>query len=279
MTDTVDEPRPPAELDGTRDETGYARDPDFVKAVVEAIEEGEPSDVKELLEPIHHADVADLLQGLDPEIRSSLVDAIRADFDPRVLSELDETVRDEVIEQLSVDDVASVVSALDSDDAVDFIEQLEPEHQREILEAVPDIVRSLIEQGLTYPEDSAGRLMQREVVTVPNVWTVGNAIDFMRRAAEEDERPLPEQFYDLYAVDPSHRPVGAIALSRLLCSKRPVPVADIMTEWLTRIPVTMDQEEVAFLFRQRDLVSAAVVDDSGRLVGSITIDDVVDVIE
>ena len=279
MTDTVDEPRPPAELDGTRDEAGYARDSDFVKAVVEAIEEGEPSDVRELLEPIHHADVADLLQRLDPEIRSALVDAIRADFDPRVLSELDETVRDEVIEQLGVDDVASVVSALDSDDAVDIIEQLEPEHQREILEAVPDIDRTLIEQGLTYPEDSAGRLMQREVVTVPNVWTVGDAIDFMRRGAEEDERALPEQFYDLYAVDPSHRPMGAIALSRLLRSKRPVPVADIMTERLTRIPVTMDQEEVAFLFRQRDLVSAAVVDDSGRLVGSITIDDVVDVIE
>jgi magnesium transporter len=279
VTDTVEKKRPPAEPDGTHDEAGYVLEPDFVKAVVEATEEGASENLKQLLEPIHYADVADLLQGLDPDIRSALVDAIRAEFDPRILAELDETVRDEVITQLGVDDVASVLSALDSDDAIDLVEQLEPEQQREILEAVPDIDRTLIEQGLTYPEDSAGRLMQREMVTVPNVWTVGDTIDFMRRAAEEEERALPEQFYDLYVVDPGHRPMGAVALSRLLRSKRPVPVADIMTERLTRIPVTMDQEEVAFIFRQRDLVSAAVIDDSERLVGSITIDDVVDVIE
>ena len=279
MTDTVDESRPPAEPDGTQDEVGYAREPEFIKAVIEAAEKGESGNLKELLEPIHPADVADLLQRLDPEIRSAFVDAIRTEFDPGVLTELDETVRNEVIAQLGVDDVASVLSALDSDDAIDIIEQLESERQREILEAVPDIDRTLIEQGLSYPEESAGRLMQREVVTVPNVWTVGDTIDFMRRAAEEDERALPEQFYDLYVVDPGHRPVGAVALSRLLRSKRPMPVTDIMTGRMTRIPVTMDQEEVAFLFRQRDLVSAAVVDDGERLVGSITIDDVVDVIE
>ena len=279
MTDTVDESRPPAEPDGNHDEAGYAREPEFVRALVEAAEKGESENLKELLEPIHHADVADLLQRLDPEIRSTLVDAIRTGFDPRVFAELDETVRDEVIARLGVEDVASVLSALDSDDAIDIVERLEPEQRREILEAVPDIDRTLIEQGLSYPEESAGRLMQREVVTVPNVWTVGDTIDFMRRGAEEEERALPAQFYDLYVVDPGHRPVGAVALSRLLRSKRPVPMTDIMTERMTRIPVTMDQEEVAFLFRQRDLVSAAVVDDSVRLVGSITIDDVVDVIE
>jgi len=139
--------------------------------------------------------------------------------------------------------------------------------------------RTLIEEGLSYGEYTAGRLMQREFMAVPQFWNVGETIDFMRNSAEQDEWALPEVFYDIVVVDPRHMPVGTIPLSTLLQSKRPVPVSDIMHEEMKLVPVTMDQEEVAFLFRQRDLVSAPVVNSEGRLVGMITIDDVVDVID
>ena len=246
--------------------------------VVEALAAGDGARVKDLIAPLHYADVADLLEHLSAEERHALIDVIRDDFDAEILSELDETVRDEIIERLGIADVAAAVAELESDDAVQIIEELDEAEQQKVLEAIPAGERTLIEEGLAYPEDSAGRLMQRELVTVPSFWNVGQTIDFMRQSADLEEDALPAVFYDIFVVDPAHKPVGAVPLSRLLRTRRPVPVTEIMDAEMKLIPVETDQEDVAFLFRQRDLVSAPVVDDGGRLVGAITIDDVVDVI-
>jgi len=190
-----------------------------------------------------------------------------------VFAELDDTVRERVIDQLGISHIAEAVAGLDTDDALDVVEELNADEQQEVLEALPAGERSLIEQGLSYPEDSAGRLMQREVVAVPMHWTVGQAIDYMR-----DTENLPTDFFDLFLVDPLHNPVGTVPLSRVMRTGRDVELTDVMRKHIKIVPVEMDQEEVAFLFRQRDLISAPVVDGAGRLVGVITVDDIVDVI-
>ncbi|MAF95541.1 MAG: magnesium transporter [Rhodospirillaceae bacterium] len=228
---------------------------------------------------LHPADAADLLERLGPDERAHVVEILRDDFDPEILSELDETVRDHVVECLGVENVAAVIAGMESDDALEVIEELDEDEQQQVLDAIPPGDRTLIKEGLTYPEDSAGRLMQREVVTVPEFWTVGETIDFLRQSADSGDDELPARFYDVFIVDPAHRPVGSLTLSRLLRTRRPVAVADIMDTEMKLLPVATDQEEVAYVFRQRDLVSAPVVDDGGRLVGAITIDDVVDVID
>ncbi|MBT3360038.1 MAG: magnesium transporter [Rhodospirillales bacterium] len=256
----------------------YGIDPDLEHNIVEALEEGDIARVSSLLELLHTSDTADLLERLRPDDRRSLVEILREDFDPDILPELDDEVLDDVVEELGVEETAAAVAELETDDAVQIIEDLEEDDQQQVLDAIPVGDRALIEEALAYPEDSAGRLMQREVVTVPAFWSVGEAIDFLRETAESDGDSLPEVFYDIYVVDPAHRPVGIVGLSRLMRSRRPVPVSDIMEPDMQVVSAMVDQEEIAFLFRQRDLVSAPVVDDGGRLVGSITIDDVVDVI-
>ncbi len=261
------------------EDAAFGLDHAFVQTVVDALAAGDVAWVAALGDPLHPADLAALLQSLPTDGRYALVDVLRADFPSEVLSELDETVLDEVADYLGVDKLAEAVSELDSDDAVEVVQELEADEQREVLNAIPPGERTFIEEGLTFPEDSAGRLMQRELVSAPEFWTVGETIDFLRRGADEDEGSLPAVFYDIFIGDPAHHPVGAVSLSRLLRSKRPVRVADIMATELNLITVTMDQEEIAFLFRQRDLVSSPVVDADGRLVGAITVDDVVDVID
>jgi magnesium transporter len=249
------------------------------QAVAKALADNDRRRARELFQSLHYADAADLLERLSPEDRANLVNVLRDEMPPEVLSELDETVRDHVIEHMGVEDLAAALVELDSDDALEVVEELPAAEQQQVLEAIPAGDRTLIEEGLTYPEESAGRLMQREVVTVPTHWTVGETIDYMRTSADSEKTTLPEQFYDLFVVDPTHRPVGTIPLSRLLRTRRPVPVNEIMEPEMKLIPVTTDQEDVAFVFRQRDLTSAPVVDEGGRLVGAITVDDVVDVIQ
>ena len=256
----------------------YGLDPAVVEAVIQSLAMGDAARTREQVADLHPADVADLLEWLSAEERRGLVEALRETLNPEILSELDDTVREEIIAQLGVQSVAAAVAELDSDDAVNVIEELEEPEQREILDAIPAGDRTLIEESLAYPDDSAGRLMQHKVVTVPTFWTVGETIDYMRQSADLDEEILPATFYDIFVVDPMHRPAGTLPLSRLLRMRRPVPVSDLMETEMNLIPAHMDQEEVAFLFRQRDLVSAPVVDGGGRLVGAITIDDVVDVI-
>ncbi len=254
-------------------ESGIERD------IVTALGDGDVERVRDLVGRLHYADIADLLEHLSTDERHLFLEISQGDLDPEIFLELDEAVRDQLIDQLGVEYIAAALSELETDDAVTVVDELDDDEQEQVLSAIPASDRRLIEEGLAYPEDSAGRLMQREVMTVPQFWNVGETIDYMRDYAEgEQASSLPDMFYDIFVVDPSHKPLGSIPLSRLLQAKRPVAVTDLMTPELKLIPVDMDQEDVAYLFSQRDLVSAPVIGEGGRLVGAITIDDVVDVI-
>lgn len=253
--------------------------PSLIATVRDALVAGDMDAAAALVEPIHAADLADLLQNLPSDQRCALIHLVATDRRPGVLAELDETVRDELIAELGVDDTAHAVAEMETDDALHVIGALDEDDRQRLLEALPSSERLLLEEALSYPEYSAGRLMQREVVAVPTFWTVGQTIEFLRRCAERDPDRLPADFYDIYVVDPAFHPVGSIPLSRLLRSRQTTPVTDLMTTSLRMLNTSTDQEEVAFLFRQRDLTSAPVVNAEGRLVGVVTIDDVVDVID
>ncbi len=268
-----------SELGNEDPQLSFELDTEQVDAIVEALDGDDVELVRSLCLSLHYADLADLIEWVESAQRIRLLEALGEDFDAEILSELDDNVREEIIEYWDLENIVQAVSDLDSDDAVDLITDLDEDEQRQVLDAIAPEDRTLIEESLNYPEDSAGRLMQREVVTVPEFWNVGETIDFMRETAEEDPNALPDSFYDIYVVDPSHKPVGAVALSRMLRERRQVQMVSIMWSVMHVLPVTADQEDVAHLFRQRDLVSAPVVDTAGRLVGAITVDDVVDVID
>ncbi|MGY8999644.1 MAG: magnesium transporter [Rhodospirillales bacterium] len=246
---------------------------DFITSINLALDRHETKEAISLAQSLHYADLADLLENLAHSQCEELVEVLRSDFDPNVLAELDDTVRERVIEQLGISRIAEAVAGLETDDALYVVEELDAEDQLEVLESLPVNERTLIEQGLSYPEDSAGRLMQSEVVSVPLHWTVGQAIDYMR-----DTKNLPTDFFDLFLVDPLHSPIGTVPLSRVMRTKRDISLTKVMRKHIKIVPVLMDQEEVAFLFRQRNLISAPVVDGKNRLVGVITVDDIVDVI-
>ena len=252
----------------------YGLPDELIQGVELALAEGRVEDVERMLEPLHAADLADLIELLTKDERRLAVDILGPSLDAETLTYLDPSFREEVIEQIGPRNLARGLIQLDSDDAFEVFEDLEEEFQHRILAALPQAYRHILEEGLSFPEDSAGRLMQREVVVVPAAWTVGETIDFMR-AAED----LPTDFYDLFVVNPKHKPLGSIPLSRVLRTRRPVRITEIMEPEMRPVSLTMDQEEVAYLFRQYGLVSAPVVDEAGRLVGSITVDDVVHVID
>ena len=261
------------EADAVSADTAFGLDSERTKQVVAALEAGRPDDVRELVQPLHVADLADLFDQVTPDQRRLLVSALHAELDPHVLAEIDETVREDVVHELAPDELAAAVAELDSDDAVDLLEDLDAAEQREILEAMPAEERAAIEEGLAYPESTAGRLMQHDLVAVPAYWTIGQTIDFMR-----ENEDLPAEFYEIFVVDPAHKPIGTVPLNRAMRSKRPVEVANIMDTNPVVIPAMMDQEEAAYLFQQYDLTSAPVADAEGRLVGVVMIDDIVDVI-
>jgi len=254
-------------------EDDYYLDPELISEVSEALAAGEVNRVQELIEPLHAADLADLLEYLDKDERGLAVEALWSFIDSEVLAYLDVAVREEVIDLIGPRQLAVALSEMDSDDAVEVFEDLNEEAQHRILSRLPRAFRTLLEESLTYPEDSAGRLMQREMVSIPAYWTVGQTIDYLRSAED-----LPDEFYDLYIVDPDHVPAGYVPLSRAIRTRRPVLMSDIMDPEPRTIRADEDQEDVAYLFEQYDLVSAPVVDDTGRLIGVITVDDVVEVI-
>lgn len=252
----------------------YGLSPDLVAAILESLNEEDMARLEALVVPLHAADKADLLEMVSAQERRTLVDVLRPELDPEMLAELDETVRDEVIHELSPDELAAAVKELDTDDAVYVIEDLDEPEKRELLDAIPARDRAALEEGLTYPENSAGRLMQRKLVALPAHWTVGQTIDDVR-----EREDLPDEFYEIFVVDSEHQPVGTIPLGRLMRAKQPVQLREIMDEAPKVVPTDMDQEEVGYLFSQYRLASAAVVDEAGRLMGVITFDDVVEVIE
>ncbi|MEX2630851.1 MAG: magnesium transporter [Tistlia sp.] len=246
-----------------------------VRAVEIALDSGRVDEVEDLIEDLHPADMADLLESVSREERALLLEIVGSALDPDVLTYLDSALRDEVAEKLGPRETAQILKRLESDDALEFFEDLSEELRVQILARVPVTIRRLLQEGLEYPEESAGRLMQREVVVVPAIWSVGDTIDYMR----QHKKQMPQDFYDLYVVDPRYKPIGKLPLSRVLRNKRPVKIVDIMQQDLNPIPVGMDQAEIAYLFKQYSLLSAPVVDPAGRLVGVITVDDVVHIVE
>lgn len=266
-------------ISGTRDNGDqlsslYGMTPKVEAAVIVALADGHTRRVRALVSPLHPADQADLIGRLNTPQRSRLMKMLGPVLDPDTLTYLEEDLLEETLAAIGAETAARAIIEMDSDDAIDIIEELDDEERDSILASMPAAERLIVEEGLSYPEDSAGRMMQREVVVAPAHWTVGQTIDFMR--GQDD---LPEEYYSIMIIDPARRVLGQVRLSRLLGKQRPVRLSEIMETVAQQIPATMDQEEVAILFRRYALVSAAVIDDQGRLVGMITVDDVVDVID
>ena len=259
----------PAEI---YDEDGFFRS-DFLEKIELLLEEGAHKALQELVEPLHGSELGDLLEALDSASRIKLVEIVGAQFDIASLTEVDDAVRFEIVEAMPNDQVADAVRDIDSDDAVYILEDLESDEQAEILSKIPIQDRMRILRSLEYPEETAGRRMQTELVAVPEFWSVGQTIDYMR-----EEENLPDRFHEIFVVGPAFELLGSVALDRILRTNRKKKVFDIMGDTIYPIDANLDQEEAARLFERYDLISAAVIDASNRLVGVLTIDDVVDVI-
>ena len=248
--------------------------PAFVDKVLDAVDAGDDETARRLVEPLHPADVADLIELAARDEREGLVKALAGIVSPDVLAEMNEYVREGLLDELEPQQVADIAGQLETDDAVALIEDLDRDDQQAVLRAMEPDDRAAVEEALSYPEESAGRLMQRDLCAVPEHWKVGQVIDYLR--STED---LPTDFWEVFVVSPDHRPVGTCKLSTILRTPRGTKVSDIMAREQTLIPVDMDQEDVALRFQKYALVSAAVIDDAGRLVGMITVDDVVHIIQ
>ena len=259
--------------DASEDGDDYALGARTVSAILDAAERGDHAELVALTAPLHPADIADMLEQIGSGDRTRVILGLGGDLDGAVLSELDEGLREEVIATLDPEALAGAIRDLESDDVVDLIEDLDEPQQAAVLEALERRDRYAVERALTYPEESAGRLMQREVTAVPEHFTVGQAIDWLR---EHDD--LPEQFYHMILVDPAWRPTGYVTLGRILSARRDVRLRDLAEETFRTIPAAQDEGEVAYAFNQYHLISAPVVGEDGRLVGVITIDDAMQVL-
>ena len=248
--------------------------PAFVDKVLDAVEAGDDETARRLVEPLHPADIADLIELAARDEREGLVKALAGIVGPDVLAEMNDFVREGLLDDMEPQQVADIAGQLDTDDAVALIEDLDRDDQQAILRAMEPDDRAAVEEALSYPEESAGRLMQRDLCAVPEHWKVGQVIDYLRSTAD-----LPTDFWEVFVVNAAHHPVGTCKLSTILRTPRTMLVADIMAREQTLIPVDMDQEDVALRFQKYALVSAAVTDESGRLVGMITVDDVVHIIQ
>ena len=262
--------------ENVREDDAYLLNRKNVSAILYAVDIEDKAKLSELMEPLHAADIADLLEQINAFDRSRLIRLYDREFDGDILSELDESIREEVIGVLTPQVLAEAVRDLDSDDVVDLVEDLRETQQEAILEVLEDADRAAVEQALSYPEFSAGRLMQREVVMAPEHWTVGEAIDYLRSS---DPGALPDQFYHLVLVDPRLHPIGNVTLGKIMRSKREVLLASIVEDVFQIIPADQDEGDVAYAFNQYHLISAPVVDGEGRLIGLITIDDAMAVLD
>lgn len=254
------------------DDEGRIRS-DFRKSVADTLDDDDVEALNQYVEGLHESELGDLIESLKPERRQKLVELLGDSFDFAALTEVDEAIRVEIVDAIPNQDVARAIGEMDSDDAVFILEDLDEEDRQEILDYLPFIERVRLKRSLDYPEDSAGRRMQSEFVAVPPFWTIGQVIDYMRL-----DKDLPERFSQIFVIDATYKLVGDIELDRILRTRRHVRAEDIMNDTIHPIPAQMDQEEAAILFEQYDLLSAAVVDHNERLVGVLTIDDVVDVI-
>jgi len=267
--------RPDDRVDDERHDEDNRLKPEFVRSVEDALEDTDQERIRGLVEPLHPADVADLFELLNADERPRLAALIPDLLSGEVIAELNDFVREDMIEALAPEAVAEIAEQLDTDDAVQLLEDLEPEDQAAILAEMEPEDRAAIESALAYPEETAGRLMSREFVAVPEHLSVGDLIDYLRDAGPDD---LATEFWEVFVVDHAHKPVGTCLLSWVLRAPRTKPLSEVMKRDQTLIPVTMDQEEVGNMFQKYALISAAVVDENGRLVGQMTADDVVHIV-
>ena len=268
MTDQIESHEPDS------DETDFGLPARLFDEVLDAVEAGDAARLDAIFEPLHPADIADLLEQIDARDRRALLALWKGGMDGEILSELDDNLREEIIQSLAPTELADAVRELESDDVVDLVEYLDEGQQTAVLDALAATDRIAVEKALAYPEDSAGRLMQVEVVRAPEHWTVGEAIDFLRRS-----ETLPDQFYHVMLVDPRMKPVGYVQIGRLLSKVRATPLREITEESFRTFHVEDDEGAVAYAFNQYHLISAPVVDDDDRLVGVITIDDAMNVLD
>ena len=248
---------------------------DDISRIREALDNDDAEKLKILFEELGTYDKADLIEKVSADVRHKLLNSYTFLFEPEVFTYLQEEVRRRVLEDMEPSQIAGIISELDSDDALDLILPLDEEFKHEIIRKLSAKTRLVLQEGLSFPEESAGRLMQREFVAIPQFWTVGKTIDYLRAAADD----LPDNFYDLIVIDPSYHIAGEIPLHRLVRARRSEKIESLTLDDTHPIPATMDQEEVAEIFRNEDLASAPVVDEDGRLIGIITYDDVIDVID
>ncbi len=276
MTEMTDTPVEDLEGDDTLqslDEDNRLTD-EFVRSVSDAVETGNSNLAQELVGPLHNADIADLFELVDEDERAPLAEALGDLVSADVIAEMNEHVRDDLIEILEPGQIADLTEQLDTDDAVAIIEDLEEQEQKAVLAEMEPEERAAVESALTYEEKTAGRIMQRDLVAVPEHMNVGDLIDYLRKNDD-----LTTEFWEIYVVDPAHRPVGTCQLSWILRTARDIAVSDVMKREQTLIPVDMDQEEVALRFQKYNLISAAVVNEDGRLIGMITVDDILHIVE
>ncbi len=267
------EPETAPTEDRVHDEEDRLR-PEFVREVLDAVADGDDEAARALVAELHPADIADLIELTPGDERGDLIEALAGIVDADVYAELNEYVREDMIDEMEPQQVADLAAQLDTDDAVALIEDLEQDDQLAVLRAMEPDDRAAVEEALTYGEETAGRLMQRDLIAVPEHWKVGQVIDYLRSTDE-----LATDFWEVFVVSPSHHPAGTCKLSTILRSPRSTLVSEVMARKQTLIPVDMDQEEVALKFQKYALISAAVVDGNGRLVGMITVDDIVHIIQ
>ena len=255
-------------------EDGYTLSPKVLSAILFALETGDRDVLLREMEPMHAADIADMLEQINAYDRRRLVLLFGEDFDGDILSELDEGLREEVIAVLHPSVLAEAVRDLESDDVVDLVEDLEDDAQEAILASLEDSDRLAVEKSLSFPEFSAGRMMQGDVVMGPEHWSVGHAIDFMREADE-----LPKDFYHMVLVDPKMRPIGHVTLGKILGAPRELPLKELLEPGFRTFRFDESESDVAYAFNQYHMISAPVVDENERLLGVITIDDAMNVLD
>jgi magnesium transporter len=247
---------------------------EFIDTFTQNIEEGNVVFINQTLKDLHEADVANLIENLSPDTRTKLFEIESFNIDPEIFIELNESIQSEVLQLLSIESLIKIIRRLESDNAIKILENLSKEIKEKVLEKLPPKDKFLLQEGLSYPEDSAARIMQREFTAVPNNWTVGQTIDYLR-----EEKDLPEEFLEIFIVDNDFKPIGTVPSSRVLRTARDLTMNSIMTEMPVLISVNMDKEEVGLTFENYNLVSAGVVNKENKLVGMITADDVVTVVQ
>ncbi len=247
---------------------------EFINTFTQNIENRNVEFINQTLKDLHEADVANLIENLNPDIRNKLIEIESFNIDPEIFIELNESIQSEVLQLLSIDSLIKIIKRLESDNAIKILENLPREVKEKVLEKLPPKDKFLLQEGLSYPEDSAARIMQREFTAVPSDWTVGQTIDYLR-----EEKDLPEEFLEIFIVDNDFKPIGTVPSSRVLRTSRDLKMNSIMREMPVLISVNMDKEEVGLTFENYNLVSAGVVNKENKLVGMITADDVVTVVQ